>query len=91
MESEILAKVIRGETIESIHRGHLIVLDGDGETLFALGNPETVTFWRSSAKSFQAIPFFKSGAASAFGFSEKEIALACGSHSGDFFNFFAVF
>ncbi len=83
MESEILAKVIRGETIESIHRGHLIVLDGDGETLFALGNPETVTFWRSSAKSFQAIPFLKNGAAERFGFSEKEIALACGSHSGE--------
>ena len=83
MESEILANAIRGETIESVHRGHLIVVDGAGETLFSLGDPETVTFWRSSAKSFQAIPFFKSGAASAFGFSEKEIALACGSHSGE--------
>ncbi len=83
MQSEILAKVIRGETVESIHRGHLIVADGEGKTLFALGNPETVTFWRSSAKSFQAVPFLKNGAAEAFGFSEKEIALACGSHSGE--------
>jgi len=83
MQSEILATVIRGETVESIHRGHLIVVDGKGERLFSLGNPETVTFWRSSAKSFQAIPFLRSGAASAFGFSEKEIALACGSHSGE--------
>ncbi|HEV8158778.1 MAG TPA: asparaginase, partial [Pyrinomonadaceae bacterium] len=83
MQSEILAKVIRGETIESIHRGHLIVVDGEGRTLFALGNPETVTFWRSSAKSIQAVPFLKNGAAEAFGFSEKEIALVCGSHSGE--------
>ncbi len=83
MQSEILAKVIRGETVESIHRGHLIVVSGEGETLFALGNPETVTFWRSSAKSIQAVAFLKNGAAEAFGFSEKEIALACGSHSGE--------
>jgi len=83
MKSEILAKVIRGGTVESIHRGHLIVVDGDGNTLFALGNPETVTFFRSSAKPFQTIPFLTSGAASVFGFSEKEIALACGSHSGE--------
>ncbi len=83
MQSEILAKVIRGETVESLHRGHLIIVDGDGETVFSLGDPETVTFWRSSAKSFQAIPFLESGAADRFGFSEKEIALACGSHSGE--------
>ena len=83
MSSEILAKAIRGDTVESIHRGHLIVVSGEGETLFALGNPETVTFWRSSAKSFQAVPFLKNGVAEAFGFSEKEIALACGSHSGE--------
>ena len=83
MSSEILAKVIRGETVESIHRGHLIVVDGEGETLFASGNPETITFWRSSAKSIQAVPFLKNGAAEAFGFSEKEIALVCGSHSGE--------
>ena len=83
MESEILAKVIRGETVESVHRGHLIVVDGEGQTIFSLGNPETVTFFRSSAKPFQTMPFLTSGAASAFGFSEKEIALACGSHSGE--------
>ena len=83
MQSEILAQVIRGETVESIHRGHLIVVDGAGETLVSLGNPETVAFWRSSAKPFQAIPFLTSGAADRFGFSEQEIALACGSHSGE--------
>lgn len=83
MESEILAKVIRGETVESIHRGHLIVVDGEGHTILSLGNPQTITFFRSSAKPFQTIPFLVSGAVSAFGFSEKEIALACGSHSGE--------
>lgn len=83
MEAEILARVIRGETVESIHRGHLIILDGDGREIARLGNPETVTFIRSSAKPLQAIPFITSGAAERFGFLENEIALACASHSGE--------
>jgi L-asparaginase II len=83
MTSEILAQVFRGETIESIHRGHLIVVSGEGEIIASLGNPETVTFWRSSAKPFQVIPILKSGAAERFGFLDSEISLACGSHSGE--------
>lgn len=83
MNAEILAKVIRGETIESIHRGHLVVVDGGGKTVAALGNPETVTFFRSSSKPFQAIPFIASGAADHFGYSEEEVALASASHSGE--------
>jgi L-asparaginase II len=83
MESEILARVIRGETVESIHRGHLIVLDGEGREIARLGNAETVTFFRSSSKPFQAIPFLTSGAAERFGFLDDEIALACASHSGE--------
>jgi len=84
--SEILARLERGETTESIHRGHLIVIDGVGEVLYEIGKPETVTYWRSAAKAFQAIPFLTSGAADAFNFSEKEIALSCASHSGEPFH-----
>lgn len=83
MSSVILARVIRGETVESIHRGSIVVLSGSGERIASLGDPSMVTFSRSSVKAFQAIPFITSGAADAYGFSEKEIALACASHSGE--------
>ncbi|MEO6589500.1 MAG: asparaginase [Pyrinomonadaceae bacterium] len=83
MKSEILAEVIRSETVESIHRGHLIILNADGETLFEIGDPEMVTFFRSASKALQAIPCLTSGAAEYFNFGEKEIALACASHSGE--------
>lgn len=83
MSSEILVEVRRGGIVESIHRGSLIIVDGDGRTVASLGDPDTVTFWRSSAKPFQTIPFLMSGAAERFGFLENEIALACGSHSGE--------
>jgi L-asparaginase II len=83
MPSKIVAKVIRGETVESVHRGHLVVVDGNGEIVSSIGDPKAVTFFRSASKPFQAIPFITSGAADAFGFSEEEIALACASHSGE--------
>ncbi len=82
MKPEILANVIRGETVESIHRGHLIVMAGR-DVVSTVGDPSTVTFFRSSSKPFQAIPFITSGAADRFGFSEEEIALSVASHSGE--------
>ncbi|HEU5460610.1 MAG TPA: asparaginase, partial [Pyrinomonadaceae bacterium] len=48
-----------------------------------LGSPQTVTFLRSSAKPFQALPLLTSGAAGAFGFTDQEVALACASHNGE--------
>lgn len=78
-----LVEVRRGAIVESRHRGHIAVIDGRGETVAALGAIETVTYLRSSAKPFQALPLITSGAADAFNFTEREIAVACGSHSGE--------
>ncbi|MGI8543416.1 MAG: asparaginase [Aridibacter sp.] len=86
MKSEILVKVTRGGTLESVHRGTLIVVDGDGKKVAEIGDASEVTYWRSAAKALQAIPLITSGAADTFGFTEKEIALACGSHSGESFH-----
>jgi L-asparaginase II len=78
-----LVEVTRGAITESRHRGHVIAVDGAGQTVAQLGAPETVTYLRSSAKPHQAIPLIASGAADHFGFTEQEIALACASHSGE--------
>ncbi len=83
MSSEILAHVVRSEIIESIHRGHISVVDGEGSTIVSVGEAQTVTFLRSAAKPFQALPFITSGAADAFGFTDDEIAMAIASHSGE--------
>ena len=83
MESPILAQSIRGKTVESIHRGHIAIVDGTGNRVATIGDPETVTYFRSAAKPFQAIPLVSGGAADAFGFTEDEIAMACASHSGE--------
>lgn len=81
--SALLVEVWRGPIVESRHRGHLIAVDGGGKTVASLGSPETVTYVRSSGKPFQAIPLIVSGAADRFNFSEREVAIACGSHSGE--------
>ncbi len=58
-------------------------MDGEGRLVARLGEPETVTYLRSSAKPFQAVPVVTSGAADRFGLNEAELAVACGSHSGE--------
>ena len=78
-----LVEVWRGPIVESRHRGHLVAVDPFGTTIATLGTPDIVTYLRSSGKAFQALPFVASGAADAFGFTEQEIAIACGSHNGE--------
>ena len=77
-----LVEVRRGSIVESRHRGHVAAVDGDGRLVAFLGEPETVTYLRSSGKPFQAVPLLTSGAAERFRLTEAELAIACGSHSG---------
>jgi L-asparaginase II len=78
-----LVEVWRGPIVESRHRGHLIAVDPFDQAVAELGAAATVTFLRSSGKPFQTLPVVASGAADAFGFTEQEIAIACGSHNGE--------
>lgn len=81
--AEPLVEVKRGSITESRHRGHIVVVDAEGNIIASLGAPECVTYLRSSAKPFQAIPLLTTGAAERFGFTDREVALACGSHNGE--------
>lgn len=78
-----LVEVRRGAIVESRHRGHIAAVTSDNRLIASLGEPETVTYLRSSAKPHQAIPLVASGAADRFGFTPEEVAIACGSHSGE--------
>ena len=80
---EPLVKVTRGSLTESRHRGHVVAVDGDGRLVASLGAPETVSFLRSACKAQQAVPLVASGAAERFGFTDRELALACASHNGE--------
>jgi L-asparaginase II len=73
----------RNNVVESIHRVAVALVDSSGKLLYSAGDPSFITFLRSSAKPFQAVPVVESGAAEAFGFSQKEIAIIAGSHNGE--------
>jgi len=83
LRHEPVAKVLRGETVESIHHGSIAVVDSDGRLLYRVGDPYAITYLRSSAKPFQAAAVVESGAAKAFGLTSAEIAIIAGSHSGE--------
>lgn len=80
---EVLAIAYRGELEESRHYGSVAVVDKAGKLLFSRGNPERFTFLRSAAKPFQVLPLFDTGAYEKYGFTRDEIAVMCGSHSGE--------
>ena len=73
----------RGDLVESVHAVSLAVTDAAGALVASAGDPGLVTFWRSAAKPFQALPMVADGAADAFGLGADAIALACASHSSE--------
>lgn len=73
----------RGDLVESVHQVSVAVSDDSGRLIASSGDPELVTFWRSAAKPFQAMPLVADGAADAFGLGSEELALACASHSSE--------
>jgi L-asparaginase II len=75
---EVLAKVTRGDLVESLHLGHLIVLNADGSTYLSKGSPELPIYPRSAIKSLQAAGMLKAG----LEVEENELAIICASHSG---------
>src|SRR2546428_14015891 len=74
---------IRGGVVEAVHEVHVAVVDSTGGLVARTGDPELVTFWRSAAKPFQALPLLEDGAAARFGLTSAELALACASHSSE--------
>lgn len=83
MSNPVTVEVTRGALVESRHRGLAVVVDGDGRLVTAIGDPDTPVFPRSACKAMQALPLVESGAADAYGFGARELALACSSHSGE--------
>ena len=73
----------RGTVLESRHQVHVAVVDAAGKLVAHAGNPDLVTFWRSAAKPFQALPLVHDGAVERFGLTRQDLALACASHSSE--------
>ena len=73
-EPALLAEVLRGDCVESRHRGHAIVCDARGDIVAVWGDPDARIFPRSSCKMLQALPLLESGAGAEF--STEQLAFA---------------
>jgi L-asparaginase II len=78
-----LARVTRGDAVDSVHYGSIAVVDRQGRLLFAAGDPHYLTTTRSALKPLQALPFVAGGGIERFGYTQEQVALLCASHSGE--------
>jgi L-asparaginase II len=78
-----LVHLYRGNQVESIHRGDIVCVDQAGHEVFSYGDSYKETFWRSSAKPFQVVPFIRLGGLERFKITTKELSLMTSSHSGE--------
>lgn len=83
MSNPVLIEVLRGAVVESRHRGAVSVVDGDGKSVLSIGDVERPMFPRSAIKAIQALPLVESGTAEDLMFGNRELALACASHSAE--------
>ena len=77
--AQALAHVVRGGAVESVHRGHLVALDGGGAVVLHRGDPDATVFARSALKPVQAVAMLRTG----LDLDGELLALACASHSGE--------
>jgi L-asparaginase II len=81
-----LVEVTRGNVVERVHYGHVVVVNQKKKVAFSLGNPFKKTYMRSCAKPVQVLPFVRSGGMEHFGFTDKELAIFCASHYAEPFH-----
>ncbi|MGF7048339.1 L-asparaginase II [Paenibacillus sp. DS2015] len=81
--ASILVKEYREGVMECAHSGHISIVDEQGKVIASVGDPHFVTFTRSSAKPFQAIPAIRGGVVDYYKLSDKEIAIMTASHIGE--------
>lgn len=74
-----VAHLIRGGLIEGTHYGSVVVLDGDGDVRFQLGDIEAAFYPRSALKPVQAVAMVRAG----LPLDGELLSLTAASHSGE--------
>ena len=81
--AEKAVEIVRGEFVESTAYADVAVVDSLGRLVAWSGDPEQSTFWRSSAKPFQAMPIILSGAIHDLNLTGADLAILTSSHGGE--------
>ncbi|RED63879.1 asparaginase [Cohnella lupini] len=85
-----LVEEYRGGVLENVHYGAVSVVDERGNVLYKAGDPDHMTFLRSAAKPFQAIPAMKRRIDEVYGLVSEETALFAASHRGESYHIAAL-
>lgn len=78
-----LIETSRGDTPECWHFGAIAVTDFNGKLIAHAGNPQHLTFTRSTLKAIQALPFIQNKGHEFFKYQPKQLAMLCASHNGE--------
>ncbi len=78
-----LAVATRAGAVESVHYGSIVVCDGAGRSVHACGDPDALTWTRSTLKPFQALALLSHPGFPALAFEDADVAIVCASHSGE--------
>ena len=82
----VLAEIVRSGFVEGVHRGRLVLLDADGSTALAVGDPRATVLPRSCNKPMQAVGLLEAG----LELDGELLAIAAGSHAAQSFHVDAV-
>jgi len=82
-DRNVVVNATRNGLVECRHRASVIVADTEGEIVLSVGQPTRMTFFRSLAKPFQALPLFDTGAVERFTIAAADLAVIVSSHNGE--------
>ena len=74
----ILVEVVRHQLVESVHSGHLAILDKNGKPILEIGDQDFLVYPRSAIKAIQASAMVRCG----LDLDDELLALVCASHAG---------
>jgi len=81
-----LVHEIRGERLDLIHHGHIVVVDENSNVIFYVGDPEAVVFYRSISKPMQAMPTIVRDLDIRYNLDPNDIIIFSASHTGEPFH-----
>ena len=79
----VLVRQMRGEVVESRHRGVVVEVGVEGAVRRSLGDIDTLVNLRSAVKPFGLVALVEQGGIKEWDLSPAELAIMAGSHSGE--------
>lgn len=83
MDQQVLVEEYRNDILENVHMGVICGINAEGDVLYSVGDENHLTFLRSAAKPFQAIPVIQYGVDDKFELTSREAALFAASQRGE--------